>query len=311
MDHNPNTVEYSATGYITFWNLTEGSHDAYEQAFTNLALNKFTPKRQTPRQALLDATKELTNGSYVLGVNDKPYHVIKPRVLNERLPIYDVYIREQEDVMFATQSTPPRLTPAFTTRVDADTDTIDLKYHIQLMGITQPSSSILNHFTGLYSRARDTCTPANISKSLTSILDSFNATSLRPRGGIHWIHEKHRSKWESVADTVSKCSFHIQNQKVPHIFIITVRRDKELVLAVRDGLTHSIASALKDLVNDVGNKDLGQRATKARQVMAIDLKKKVEEYEEVLGETLEGLHQACDMAKAVAAEAVVTKLAEI
>jgi hypothetical protein len=307
-DH-PSMVEFSATGYITFWNLTAGTHPTYEDGFKQLGLEEFTPTRQTPRQSLREATHDLMVGSYVL----QPAHrrILKSRTINKRLAVFDVYL-QQGPAELSKQSAPPPIVPAFTTRLDKN-ENVTLELHEGVEKIPHSSyATSLAHLQQMYRSERNTCTPSAVSKSLTATLESLNCTSLRPsRGGIHWIPESKLRKWQAVAEVVDRGSRHSAEKHVPHVHVLSVKRDKDLLIAVKQGLTHSIATAAKALVNDVQDSDLGQRAVENRQKEATILKRKVEEYEEILGETLDHLHVACDMAKTVVAEAVLSRLEDI
>ena len=307
---NSPLIEYSAQGYITFWNLTEGSHELYEKHFFQLGYDDFCPKPQTSRTALYAATKNLLNGSYVLTQDMKEHAVMKPRKKGgnwETCPTYDVYAESAAPTINEAINNPPVLTPAFTTSVRKD-EPPELTYHRSLIYGSSPPAGTIQHLKSTYERERNTCTPSAVSKSLKDILKAFNATSLRARGGIYWIPTRVFDSWKIVADTVHKCSRHHAHKRTPQVYILTVTQDLDLLNAVKEGLTKQISNELKDLVSDAQSKNLGERALQARQGQAIDIKKRLQEYEGVLGETLDNLHEACDMAKSVAAEALLNNL---
>ena len=86
-----------------------------------------------------------------------------------------------------------------------------------------------------------------------------------------------------------------------------------MIKAVTNGIQNEVKSKVSKLIELSQSNDLGERALKSKEQAAIQLKQRINQIESDLGlqNAFDGLRQGCDLAKQVAAEAVLSKMAEI
>lgn len=139
---------------------------------------------------------------------------------------------------------------------------------------------------------------------LTKAVRSLEGISMRPKGGMYWVPEKHLDTWNAIADVVHKAS--ADN----YVLGMTTIQDANSLETVCFSMTHQVERMLETLTNDLENGDLGKRALKSRERQAQELDDFLHTYEGVLGRSLSELRNRTGEVEEAAGIALLAAMGE-
>ena len=128
--------------------------------------------------------------------------------------------------------------------------------------------------------------PSAVSKSLAGIVASImGAVTLYP--GTYWIPQESLPAWEALAKDVEQLG-EGQNR----LRQLTTVMDCHTMREVRDAIAKEIDTTVARIAEELAGGELGDEALESRRDQALKLHKRIEEYEDVLDETLDRLHES-------------------
>src|SRR5581483_676890 len=152
-----------------------------------------------------------------------------------------------------------------------------------------------------YNRHLGLLPPAQVSAALVAALDALGGTRLRPSGAIYWLPEYRLDEWQGVARAVEAAGV-----GRPHaVYVLRHQLDADAVRAVRDAVVAEVAAEAERIDREVSTGGLGERALAGRRDQAEELRRKIRQYEDLLGCGLEALHAAVDRAEQAACKAAL------
>lgn len=259
-------------GAITLWNLSEFSdQQELERGLTNLGLEKFAPARRPPVAALREAMQEVVGG---------------PRILIRPLDDKNGWCAVKEDRGKHINQYDHVLTAR-----------IDDALRISFSPFDERAQKVVDRFNqhAGYLHAAD------VSRALVEILDSMVATSLRPRGAVYWLPQYRVNEWDRVAKVVEDASV----GRLSAVYLLRNIMDGDACRAVMDSVIAEVKTKADGIDREVREGNLGVRGLEHRQAIAQELRKKVSEYEDLLGVELLRLHEIVDQTETAACRAAV------
>ena len=144
-----------------------------------------------------------------------------------------------------------------------------------------------------------------IMRVLTLAVERMNGVSLRDKGGLYWIPERSVATFSRIAEIVSNHGGVTTNRYGDvvtnnMVSLLRTAHDVDSARAICHALKNTIAKNLEANERDCQKENPGERMVKNRKQEAIDTHTMVEEFSEILGETLDELKAH---AKAVEAHA--------
>lgn len=259
-------------GAITLWNLSEFSDQRdLEDGLARLGLEKFAPARRPPVAALREAMQEVVGGPRILirPLDDKNGWCA---VKEDR----GKHVNQYEHVM--------------TARID---DTLQISF--------SPFDDQALKVVDCFNEHAGYLHAADVSRALVEILDSMVATSLRPRGAVYWLPDYRVSEWNRVAQVVEDASV----GRLSAVYLLRNIMDGDACRAVMDSVIAEVKTAAEGIDREIREGKLGVRGLEHRETMAQELRKKVSEYEDLLGVELVRLHEIVDQTETAACRAAV------
>ena len=286
-------TEFSANGAIAYWDLVSTPRKHLEKAFAASGFIKYTPTQRSPHVSLKRAANRL---AYHIATTALP--IVLPRAKRAG-HTFDFF-----DVDSSNTNAPANVTPIATVSVNDP-------WHTPQLSLVGDYCDVANHgsyereLQSKYAKLRSEVDSSALNHSLVNCLtDMCHATPLRPRGALYWIPDRHVDAWRKLVDAICEGSDN-------NLHVLTVRNDKDLLIAVKKAITNEITSEVKSITNMPDDKQLGKRARETKEQLARKLKLKVNEYEQIVGETLTGLTAACDFAKMIIVEKSLTNLSNL
>jgi hypothetical protein len=255
-------VKTRVDGVVVYWSLaTFFSRERLLSGWSPLGLGTDVPEQRAKVSCLKDALHDVFGSSRVLirpHAGKNGFSVVKER-------------RGEEDNTYATVLTAKvyenSSAPVFAGDV-SKADEVNAAYH--------------QHFGRIPSQ--------QMGAALVRVLQRMGATRLRPTGGIYWLPGSRLSEWESAMAAVENAA----DGGTAVGYAITHQLDGDSVKAVRDAIVHEVTSEAKRLTEEILSGDLGEKAIKSRKAEAAVLKRKVSEYEQLLGVGLDRLRKTLD-----------------
>jgi hypothetical protein len=137
---------------------------------------------------------------------------------------------------------------------------------------------------------------------MVNILDSLGATRLRPGGALYWLPQDRIEQWQKVVEVIEQAGVDARNR----IYLLRNKMDADSVRAVRDAIVAEIGREATRIEEEVRSGELGEKALEARRDQAIDLRAKIEKYENILGVGLNQLTEIVNHADQTACAAALT-----
>ena len=127
---------------------------------------------------------------------------------------------------------------------------------------------------------------ASVGRSLVDIIKCLHGTCVRPVGGVYYLPEGEVALWDQVIGVYEKHGSTVTRAKV----VMDDKAARSIKKAVVDELSMEAAELLDDLMrNDIRDETVKRRLRKAKE-----LRSKCVLYEEVLSDTLAGVHTLLD-----------------
>lgn len=253
-------VKTQADGVVVFWSLAEFfNRDRLKRAWLPLGLAGDVPEPRSAVSCLKDALLE------VYGTRD---HMIRPLAAKNGFTV-QVENRGADDNTYSTLMTAKVYgdKPIFTGSVEK---------------IDQVNAAFYKHIGRLPS--------AQVTTAMVKVLTGMGATRLRPTGGIYWLRGDNLAAWQSAMAGVEQAA----EGGTAVGYAIKHDLDTDSVKAVQDAITNEVASEAARLYAEIHSGDIGEVAIKNRKAEAVVLRKKVAEYEKLLGVGLEHLRKTLD-----------------
>lgn len=263
----------SIGGGVIFWTLGEFTSRTYLQAgFAAAGLERFVPEPRPPTGALKDALDLILGG---------PTTLIRPLKTRDG---FTVVSEERGDCGNAYLNT-------LVARIDPHT------LAIAFTPLDQRAPPIVDAFNEHLGLLR----PAQVSASLVAILDSQGGTRLRPTGAIYWLPAYQLDDWQQAARVVEAAGVGRPNC----VYLLRHRMDQDAIRAVRDAIVTEVTLEAARIDREVASGGLGERGLENRKVQAEELRRKIHQYEDLLGGGLESLHAAVDQTEQAACKAAL------
>ena len=137
---------------------------------------------------------------------------------------------------------------------------------------------------------------------LTKAIMSLQGIPLRPRGGMYWLSEEKLDEWNDIVDVIQGA--HQGNS----VLGMRTTTDTGTLDAVCFSLTTQVEKMLETLTDDLESGDLGKRALQSREDRARELDSFIQDYETILGKSLQELRDRAGEAESAAAVALLAVL---
>lgn len=111
----------------------------------------------------------------------------------------------------------------------------------------------------------------------------LNALTLRDTGGVYFIGAQHVPTWDRMVSAIRAATAHT-------VGYIQAMRTDEAVATILDSLSAEANSAAAALFDEIAGGELGAKALETRGNQVDALRRKVAEYEQLLGVKAEALH---------------------
>ena len=273
MQEERNTVEVNLSGAIVFFTLGEDSnHTVIKDGFKSIGIGHAVPDTNTALSALKSAlVKTFGNRQTKIDALVKPaqgYTVTRVKGdMENSLRTLDYSV-------------------AFTAEVPATTF---LPFHNPSTG-QQVEPSGADECRTRFIDGLNRVGSHKLSRALVNLIEGqLNGISLRPTGGIYWLPEESMRLWGQVAQVVESASG--SNQ----VYRIRSSVDNDSIKAICAALTRQVESETEKMNEEILTGDFQQeRAFNSRRARACVLREKVQEYERVLGTTLDALQAKCE-----------------
>lgn len=153
-----------------------------------------------------------------------------------------------------------------------------IRFENDMLVMSPNDSSILYEVEYVYKLGLDIITAPMAGKCLVDVCKALGGTSLRPAGGIYWLHESKLDAWEYVAKAFNRAA-----RKESVVYLIRHKLDFDSVRAVYDGILTETAAELERIKKEVMKGDLGEAALLSRETLCKSLAQRLTEYEQILG----------------------------
>jgi len=264
-------------GAIVLWNLSEFSdQEDLEKGLTDIGLKKFAPARRPPVAALREAMQEIVGG---------------PRILVRPL--------EDNNGWCALEEKRGRQLNQYEHVLTAR---IDDQLQIAFSPFDERAQKVVN----VFNEHAGYLHTDQVSQAMVDILTFMRATSLRRRGALYWIPDYRIEQWGQVAQAVEDASVRGSRQGAGSaVYLIRNIKDADACRAVMDSIITEVQTDVDTIDREIRGGKLGVRGLEHRQGMAQELRKKVSEYEELLGVELLKLHELVDQTETAACKAAI------
>jgi hypothetical protein len=249
-------------GTVTYWTLSAWSDlDRLKAGWEPLGLGEFVPETRAPIACLRDALNEVVGNGVVL---------VRPLASKTGFTV----VRENRG---AEDNSYQQL---FSARIPE--------------GQSKPDFSVVSDETanvmGAFHKYVGRLTSHQVSAALVKVLYYLGGTRLRPTGGIYWLSGKQSRMWQEVTEAVGAAA----DGGKSIAYVINHDLDADSVIAVRDALVDEVRQETTRLAREIKDPELGDKAIETRRNEARSLRKKVAEYEQILGVGLEALKKGLD-----------------
>ena len=132
---------------------------------------------------------------------------------------------------------------------------------------------------------------------LTNAVRFLGGVAVRHRGGVYWLADEALGALSQVAQVVEA------EAPGSSVFRVKTVADEQTVRLVSSSLSHEVETEAARIQDELQSGDLGERAIETRRARLDVLQQKVEDYESLLGETMDSLKDRLEevgMARVVA-----------
>lgn len=129
---------------------------------------------------------------------------------------------------------------------------------------------------------------SEVGSMLVRLAHKYQATTLRQTGGIYALPMKWSDIWRKLSHAVESSS----SSGRSIVYLATMEVNADSVRVVRDAIRREMATESKKLLDKIASGTMGDQATESAKIRLIDMEKKVQEYEAIVGESLSDLRDA-------------------
>lgn len=140
-----------------------------------------------------------------------------------------------------------------------------------------------------------------VGRSLVELVQHLGGTTLREVGGVYWLPDSALETWSQVIN-----AFQMAGPKTK-VYMMQTVMGAETIRAVKDAIVSEVSASAGSLVEEIRAGSLGAVALENRKTRASQLHERVKQYEEILQDTLEHLHQVIAVAETAAASALAVQ----
>jgi hypothetical protein len=135
---------------------------------------------------------------------------------------------------------------------------------------------------------------SSVSDMLTEIIHGqFAGISLKANGGLYFVPERHVGRWMDIVMVVEAAAV---NDTANDLSVVPLEMNDMTLRDIKRSITREIESAAERLRKDIAENKLGGDALLTRAVRAKDLRDRIRQYEEILGQALDVCHENLDTA---------------
>jgi hypothetical protein len=262
-------------GAIVLWSLAEHSYlQPIKDGLEQIGYSKLVPKPRTYAAALKDALGEVCGGPRTL------IRPLKPDDSGiEGFTVMDEH--RGEDNNEYRESLVAKVTPGM---------------KIKFRPFDDRAQTIVDNFNKQIGLVR----VGTVTASLVSVLYSLGGTS--PGRAVYWLPESKLAQWGEVRSVIEHAGQSGKNA----VYIIRHNMDADAAIAIRDAIVAEVQTAAANISREIQEDELGDRALESRKQLAMDLRKKIQQYEEILAMGLGHLTQAvAETEQAIAAACLI------
>lgn len=154
-----------------------------------------------------------------------------------------------------------------------------------------------------YERHLNALSSDDMSKWLVRTVRSLNALGLKDTGGVYFVAHTFAPQWERIVKCVREATAH-------EVLLVRAMRDDEAVDAILSSLQAEAQSEAQSMFDEIAEGKLGGRALENRADKCDALRRKVAQYEGLLGRTLPQLNERLTELSGSLAAAVMVATAD-
>jgi len=263
-----NASSFNVTaGAMTYWSLGQQTDpEILQNGLTQLGLPNYAPKPRTWLMSLKAALAEM----FV-----KPEELIRPLRHKQRNG-YTVVVEDKGE-----------FDNSYSRTVNASVDNEGEVSVTAGYADCYELQRLTNHF-------RRVLPAGSVSDMLTEIINNlFGGISLKASGGLYFIPEEHNAKWMDVIMVVEAAAV---NDTSNDLSVVPLEMNDMTLRDIKRSITREIETASEQLRKDIADNELGDKALLNRAVRASQLRDRIRQYEDILGQALEVCHENLDTA---------------
>lgn len=153
-----------------------------------------------------------------------------------------------------------------------------------MMTIDPPGPSFLGALEERTSHFENNLTNGDISAWLTDLVDRMAATPLRPSGGVYFVPAYSTNALARACAAIERAAPGVR------VYRVSAVQNEEAARAFLDAISHEVNSEVETITRTVAEATLGDRGLQNRIARAEVLRSKLNDYEELLGARLDGVH---------------------
>jgi hypothetical protein len=256
-----------AAGSMTYWSLGQQTDpDVLQNGLRQIGLPDFAPAQRTWLMSLKAALAEMFA---------KPEELIRP-LRHKHRNGYTVVVEEKGEY-------DNRYTRTVNACVDDEgrvTITAGEADRFELQRLT-------NHF-------RRVLPSSSVSDMLTEIIHGqFGGITLKNNGGLYFVPEQFVGKWLDVRMVVEASAVAPTEN---HLSVLPLEMNEMTLRDIKRSICREVETEAERLRKDIAENSLGDQALLNRAVRASQLRDRIRQYEQILGEALGVCHQNLDIA---------------
>lgn len=276
------TVNYDAyNGAIILFNCGPTSRQLCAEKLAQLreGFDKLVPNERTPEACLKSALLQFCD-EHKTKLRDLQVQSHK----NPKVNGYEIVVIERDESHNDYYK-------SFSVKHDASDGLLSFDFSVQ--------RSDADTIRALFEEHKGMLTAAGVGTMLVSVLGKLGAVTMREQGGIYWLPIANLPVWRELAKLL---------EGTPNkLFDMVTGIDAGTVRAVSHFIHEEVEKAVAVLTDDVTRNLQTEEAIERRLVVAHSLHDRVKLYENLLGETMQDLHQAVNSCEQAAGAAAAIK----
>lgn len=250
----------SISGGAVFWSLGATHRATLMDGLEAAGLGAFVPPERTPKAALQDALNELFQDRITL---------IRPLEKRDAFAV----VREKRG------QTANQYDTMLTATVPEGSDLVIVE-----PGPDGPPAEFGDKFLAVqtaYAKFKGIMPGTAVATMLVAIVESMNGITLRPTGGFYWLPDEKLTRWEAIAKIVEGSAI-----ESSQMWVMRTAADESTLKAVHDSVISHIGGAATKIEAEIREGGLGEKALTARAGASKELRRRLSEYERLLGTKL-------------------------